>query len=797
MSRPYSLELKYVIEEALDSGEQLEEEFNSLHLLFALFMLDNSGGMLLAEEGWNEQSLIPYLNRAEREPESVTDDLMEVAEDVAGKYRSPEVNCLHLVVALCRHRKTLAFRLMERAGVPTAALRNRAVSLLVDAMPRRYTDLFEKHSRRAREIENNQPSGQPQPDAWKPAPRRQTVTHDPSGFAAPAPASPRASLGASPDPQYNVLPRVATDLMARARNGELEAIEGREQELLELVDVLNKRKANNPLVIGPPGVGKTALVEGLAWLMAHRPESAPGMEGRRIFKLEPARMLKDTHMRGSFSERIEALRTEVANAEGAAVVFLDEIHQLFQGSADGSQEIAQELKQALAAGDFPCIGATTTEEYRKTIQKDPAFSRRFHVIEIEEPGERDSLRILDKVKERYESHHGAAFTDEALKTAVRLTDRYMRERHQPDKALTVLDLAGSRARRSGQGTVDERLVAEVVSQITAVPVDQLVTDEAERYLNLEARLSKRIVGHGEVLARIAESLRRNVAGFSGERPTGTFLFVGPTGVGKTEIARALADELFGNRDSLIRFDMSEFSESHSVAKLIGAPPGYVGYQEGGALTDAIRRKPFQIVLFDEIEKAHADVHQLLLQLLDEGRLTDNLGRPADFTHAIVIMTSNLGSRVFDKERRSFGFGDGDEKADWRTDKVIEAVKAAFAPEFFNRIDEKIVFSRLTRDEVRRVARLLLEASAGRLYREKDIRLSFADDVFDALADAGGYDPRYGARPMRRAIQSRIEGPLASLILKGEFQRGQTVRIEPEAGGRFRFEIEAPALGERP
>jgi ATP-dependent Clp protease ATP-binding subunit ClpC len=798
MSRVYSPELRYVIEEALDSAEQLGEEFNSLHLLFALYMLDNSGGLLLTEEGFSEEQLLPFVDRSIVEPEDAVEEVMEFAEETSEKYRSREVNCLHLVIALCRHRRTIAFSVLEAAGVQVPKLRSRAIALLVD-MPKRYVNLFEHHRRRLSDNGDMPPSASPQPaeaEPKSPAAKSRAVTSEESGSQRGKKGAPKAATGLPPGVKPinfatisvggSVLSEVATDLVEEALAGRLEPVIGRDAEMEELADILNKRKANNPLVIGPPGVGKTALVEGLAWKLAHEPDSLPGLEERRIWRLDVAKLMKGTHLRGAFSERIDSLRREVAEANGRIVLFFDELHAIAQGNVDGSQEISQELKQALAGGSFPCIGATTTEEYRKHIERDAALARRFHVVELAEPDRAATLAVLDSMTPRYLEHHQVELDEGILSLVVQLGDRYMRDRFQPDKSLMILDLACARARRVSGGEVTEQVVAEVLSKLTGVPTDQLVLDEAGRYLDLEHRLSRRIIGHSEVLARIAEALRRNVAGFGGERPMGSFLFVGPTGVGKTEIAKVLASELFGSREAMIRLDMSEYAEPHSVAKLIGAPPGYVGFQEGGVLTDAMRRKPFQLVLFDEIEKAHADVHQLLLQILDDGRLSDNLGRTTDFTHAVIILTSNMGSRVFDQAQNNIGFGGSDSNPGAERRQVLDHVRKVFAPELFNRIDEKIVFSPLSRAEVLDVARLLLKSSAKRLRADKDIRLVFGLDVPEALSDSGGFDPRYGARPMRRAIQAQIEGPLASLILRGDIRRGETIYVSPDGQGGFTF-----------
>lgn len=781
MAKIYSLELEYVIKEALDSSEELSQDFSSLHLLMAMYMLDNSGGLLLLEEGYPDKTLLSHFNPKFTESENAVEEVMEFAEEISGKYRSREVNCLHLLVALCRHRSTMAHRVMESAEIPISLLRNKAISMLVD-MPKRYSSIFDQHQRNRANISAKASSHSSRVEYSNPhPPAHQTVTTLSPSQNRSKPAQVNRATA------FPLLDELSINLMEKAANGNIEPVIGRSEELEKLVDILNKRKSNNPLIIGPPGVGKTALVEGLAWRMVHEAETLPGLANRVIYQLDASSLLKGTHLRGSFSERMDALRTEVGRADGNIIMFLDDIHTIAQGSVDGSQDIAHELKSAMAEGNFPCIGATTLDEFKKSIERDAALSRRFHTLELQEPDEETTLSILASIAEIYEEHHGVQFDKEALEAAVRLSDRYMRDRYQPDKSLTIIDLAGSRARRSGAGKVDEQCIAEVVSQLTAVPLDQLVINEATRYLDLEEHLAKRIIGHEAVLGRISEALRRNVAGFGGERPMGSFLFVGPTGVGKTEIARSLAEELFSSREAIVRMDMSEYSEAHSVAKMIGAPPGYVGFQEGGALTDAMRRRPFQIVLFDEIEKAHPDVHQLLLQVLDDGRLSDNLGRTVDFTHAVVIMTSNIGSQVFTSRRRGIGFSEAGGEDQRMRSKVLSAVREVFSPELYNRIDEKIVFEQLSEGEVLRIALLQLQATAKRLYEEKEMSLHFDENVPQALAQGGGYDPNYGARPMRRAIQSNIEGPLASLILKGIFHRGDNIEVKADTYNRFRFD----------
>ncbi len=630
--------------------------------------------------------------------------------------------------------------------------------------------------------------------------RRRTDTAEtsaePQPIAAPAadpaaePASPpveRPEAGADPDEtpspfvlnreRFPTLTRLGRNLSHLAWLGRFDPVFGRDTEIEQALDVLHKRRSNNPCLVGEPGVGKTAIVEGVATRLAelHAERVAPAPPERVIIQVDMGAIMAGTHLRGALAERLRGLQDEVRQADGRVVIFIDEIHTLMGAGGGDGHDAANELKAALARGEFPCVGATTVDEYRESIEADPAMERRFTAVQVDEPDEAATLQIVAGVADRYAAHHKVTYTAEAIDAAVRLGRRYLHDRCDPDKSLGVLDLAGAVARRSG-GTVDRRAVAEVISRMARVPVDHLMVDDPQRFLEMEQRLGAHIIGQRHVLERVAQTIRRNLAGFAGGRPIGSFLFLGPTGVGKTEAVKALASFLFGSRDALVRFDMSEYLEAHSVSRLIGSPPGYVGHDSGGQLTDRIRRRPYQVVLFDEIEKSHRDVWNVLLQILDDGRLTDGKGRTVDFANTVVVMTSNLGAEAF-ATARHVGFAPAaDDDPDARRARALDAARSAFPPELWNRIECRLVFDPLSRDEVARVARLQL-ADRGRLLEsERGITFAVDEAAIAVLIDAGGYDPGLGARPMRQAIARRIETPLAERILAGTLRRGHHVSI---------------------
>ena len=624
------------------------------------------------------------------------------------------------------------------------------------------------------------------------------------------------------------------DLTARAREGKLDPVIGREQEIQRVMQILSRRQKNNPCLMGEPGVGKTAIAEGLAQKIVQGdvPET---LSGKRLITLDLSAMVAGAKYRGEFEERLKNALQEVKRA-GNIILFIDELHMIVgAGAAEGAVDAANILKPALSRGELQVIGATTTQEYRKHIEKDAALERRFQPVTVEEPSQEDAQKILLGLRDKYEAHHKIKITDEAIRGAVEISARYIPDRNLPDKALDLLDEAASRARLKNMtpppslkaledtiaqtekekeeavrtqdferaaalrdeekqqkahleeqkeqwalsrgrisGAIGLEDIAQVAALLTGIPVAQMTEDEAVRLAHLEEELHRRVVGQEEAVRAVAKAIRRGRVGLKDpSRPVGSFLFLGPTGVGKTQLAKALAQGVFGEEKSLIRLDMSEYMERHSVSKLVGSPPGYVGYEEAGQLTEKVRRKPYCVLLFDEIEKAHPDVFNLLLQVLDDGILTDSQGRRVDFKNTIIIMTSNVGaSQLQNKRPLGFGGAQGEEEDRQMKKELLAQLKKAFRPEFLNRIDDTIVFTRLQKDEIRQIAARLMDQVADRL-RPAGLEASYDDALLDHLAESG-FDPDYGARPLRRAIQSQIEDLAAMELLEGHVKKGEHV-----------------------
>ena len=584
--------------------------------------------------------------------------------------------------------------------------------------------------------------------------------------------------------KYPTLAKLGRNLTEMASLGRIDEVIGRDDEIERLLDVLARRRSNNPILVGPPGVGKTAIAEGLARRLAQGGEGVRGLEGTIIVELSAGGLVSGTGVRGALSERMRRLQFEVKRANGKIVLFIDEVHTLFIGG-ESPDDLAHELKASLARGELPCIGATTDVEYRKYVERDAALARRFSPIHVAEPDPEDAIEILRGIAPRYEVHHGIAYEPSAVESAVELSVRYMPEQTLPDKAIGLLDLAGARTRRRGGAVVDREAVAQVVAEKVRVPVERLLVTDSQKLLDLEQHLAEHVVGHDEVMTRVSDALRKGAAGFHGDRPLATFLFLGPTGVGKTETARVL-NELFFMGSPMTRIDMSELSESHAVAKLVGAPPGYIGHDTGGLLTEAIRHRPYQLILFDEIEKAHMDVLQSLLPLLEDGRLTDGKGRTVDCTNTIVVMTSNLGAQHSNRSQSSIGFRGASAGSDDGSSAAVAAARRALPPELWNRIDEPLFFAPLSRDEVAEIARRMIAGVVQQLRERQGVELTVDATTIDSLVTLGGYDAELGARPMRRAIGRMVEAPLAAAILGGDFQRGDRILVLGDAEG-VRFE----------
>jgi ATP-dependent Clp protease ATP-binding subunit ClpC len=676
-----------------------------------------------------------------------------------------------------------------------------------------------------------------------------------SGAAmAPADAAGR-TRGGEPQSSTPALDEFGRDLTGEAREGRIDPVIGREEEIEQTVEILARRRKNNAVLIGEAGVGKTAIVEGLARRIAEGDVPAT-LQGARLVALDMAGMVAGAQYRGQFEQRLKTVLEEVSAAEGRIVLFVDELHTILgAGNAEGAMDAANMLKPMLARGELRMIGATTLAEYRK-IERDGALARRFSPVMVEEPSIDDTVEILRGLREAYESHHDAEIADEALVAAARLSDRYITEYQLPDKALDLVDQAaakvrlrnggsgadaealraqladleaekdaavadeayeraaelkgridGLQARLRGSGSdgeaedaasvrpvVGETDVAAVVAARTGIPIGELVAGELERLHTLEADLHERVIGQDEAVELVADTVRRARVGLAeGDRPLGTFLFLGPTGVGKTELVKALAERLFATEKALVRIDMSEYREPHTVARLIGSPPGYVGYGDGGQLSEPVRRRPYSVVLLDEIEKAHPDVWNVLLQVMDDGRLTDGEGRTVDFSNTVLVMTSNLGAA---KAKRAVGFTAGAPQADG--ERMRSAAKSAFLPEFLNRIDEIVTFAPLTAEQVERIAALMCEQVASRLFDERGITLEVADELVARLAREG-FDEEFGARPLKRHIRRTLEKALTRAILTGEVADGATVRAhsDDEGDGIALDTIGAPATAPEP
>jgi ATP-dependent Clp protease ATP-binding subunit ClpC len=804
---------------AEDLAKKRGERVSTGHLLCVLSTQKHPCAELLAERRLTEEVLLRGVRVAQDDQPDSIQRVFDRARDAASRHQTQatrsDVSPFHILFALCQEPKTAAHRILEQCGTDLGKLRLTALQVSMGLTPpRRATAAVLSPSAQrtfppARALPASAappqaaPSASPSTPAPQP-PKNATTAAPPlpsqAGTKTPAPpqraphaphASGAPSATAKQKPKkpktgfaldaktFPVLCQLGRNLTELAAQGALESVVGRDEEIERTLDVLAKKTANSPCLVGSAGVGKTSVVLGLAMaLAAADAEEAP----RIVVEISPTTLLSNTGMRGQLAEKLAQVRAELLKAQGRVILFLDEIHTLL--SPDAGDEAASELKLMLGRGEIACIGATTSEEYQRTIDRDPALARRFVPIEVVELDREAAFLAITRLLPGLEAHHRTHIPEEIVAQAIAWSVRYLPYKTLPDKAVQILDLAGARAGRRGLVEVTAEQLADVAAEMLGVPCERLLESDAQRMLRFESLVAERVVGHEAEVAKIGSILRRNASGIVGKRPIGVFLLLGPTGVGKTETAKAVASTLFFSEAAMTRIDMSEYAESHAIARLVGAPPGYVGFEAGGQLTEAVRKRPYQVLLLDEVEKAHRDVLEAFLQVFDEGRMTDGRGRTVDFTNTVIFVTSNLGADVTG-ESASIGFGRVASRKEAHRGgteaRVIEAARAALSPELFNRFDETLVFAPLGKGAVAEIARRMLDG-LGRLLREsRGVELDVSDDAVEVLLARGGFEPSLGARPMRRAIGRLVEARIADLLLRGEATRGDVILVDARDG----------------
>ena len=796
-----SQELQKVVKHAKDLARDHSRPLTSLHLVISMFStspnycgtilrtlkvsLEGKMGLRDAAVRLKEKTRVKLLE----EPEDTLKVMHEKACKLAHNRQAETVNSLFYLLALCRLRKSLAFRVLAEAGVDVSVLRS-SLQGKVSSLPTRET------VRGSRDEEVSEPemssATETAPSATA-TPRAEAAAQKPKPKSTPKSKATESSAPAMQTPdesngyelnteEFPLLTSLAVNITARAARGEIDPVIGRRKEIEQMIHVLKKRRTNNPCLVGDPGVGKTALVEGLALEIVNNTPSAKWLQGRIILGLEIGSLVAGTQLRGSFSEKMIELREEVRKAAGTVIIFIDEIHTIIgAGAGDSALDAANELKTSLARGEFPCIGATTQAEYNKYITKDEALERRFRKVFVAEPSMDETREIATGVIGFLEDHHEVKYLPRTIDSAVRLAGRFMTDRYFPDKALDLLDMAGARAHVAGRAQVEEADVAHVLARDLDIPIERLLLHSNSRFKEMEDFLTGRVVGHRQPLGRVCEAVKRGIAGFSSNRPLASFLFVGPAGTGRSQTARALASFLFDSEEAILLFQMSEFTERHSIGKLIGTAPGYVGHEEGGRLTEAIRRRPFRIILFKDVLAAHPDVQELIAEVINRGSITDGKGRRCYLSNAVVIATQTVDPDEFanggDSRRVGFAPAADDEASGPSPDRLLKDLERKFSGTLFGAPDERLVFYPLSAEQVVEVARLEAASASRQLKDERNVSFELADGAVQFLIERGGFTAQGGAQLMQQTLARTVLTFLADRMLANEIAEGNHVVVD--------------------